>query len=96
MAYTTGTISPLGLGYRFNPLYSHNTLKQFSKSNFYTAWGYVGLSSYHFLGDRLCRPICYQTVVCWPDCKPEGPLFSAEFDCLSVCLSLAGTSTLQR
>jgi len=22
----------------------------------------------------------------WPDCKPEGPLFSAEFVCLSVCL----------
>jgi len=21
-----------------------------------------------------------------PDCKPEGPLFSAEFVCLSVCL----------
>ena len=26
--------------------------------------------------------------VCWPDCKPEGPLFSAEFVCLSVCLSV--------
>jgi len=24
--------------------------------------------------------------VCWPDCKPEGPLFSAEFVCLSVCV----------
>jgi len=23
--------------------------------------------------------------VCWPDCKPEGPLFSAEF--LFVCVS---------
>jgi len=39
--------------------------------------------------------------VCWPDCKSEeGPLFSAEFVCLSVCLcvcvSLTGTSTLQR
>ena len=22
----------------------------------------------------------------WPDCKPEGPLFSAEFVCLRVCL----------
>jgi len=22
----------------------------------------------------------------WPNCKPEGPLFSAEFVCLSVCL----------
>ena len=22
----------------------------------------------------------------WPDCKPEGPLFSAKFVCLSVCL----------
>jgi len=36
----------------------------------------------------------------WPDCKPEGPLFSAEFVCLSVCVcvcvSLTGTSTLQR
>ena len=39
--------------------------------------------------------LCYQTVVCpdcpvccefWPNCKPEGPLFSAEFVCLSVCL----------
>jgi len=42
--------------------------------------------------------------VCWPDCKPEGPLFSAEFVCesvglsvcLCVCVSLTGTSTLQR
>jgi len=36
-------------------------------------------------------------IYCWPDCKPEGPLFSAEFVCLSVCLcvSLTGTSTLQ-
>ena len=24
--------------------------------------------------------------VCWPHCKPEGPLFPAEFLCLSVCL----------
>jgi len=24
----------------------------------------------------------------WPDCKPVGPLFSAEFVCLSVCLSV--------
>jgi len=24
--------------------------------------------------------------VYWPDCKPEGPLFSAEFVCLCVCL----------
>ena len=23
--------------------------------------------------------------LCWPDCKPEGPLFSAEFVCLCVC-----------
>jgi len=38
--------------------------------------------------------------VWWPDCKPEGPLFSPVFVCvhvcLSVCLSLTGTSTLQR
>jgi len=28
-----------------------------------------------------------QTVVnYWPDCRPEWPLFSAEFVCLSVCL----------
>ena len=35
--------------------------------------------------------------VCWPDCKPEGPLLSAEFVCESVCVcvSLTGTSTLQ-
>ena len=26
--------------------------------------------------------------VCWPDCKPEGPLFSAEFVCLCACLSV--------
>ena len=40
----------------------------------------------------------------WPDCKPEGPLFSSEFVCgsvcqslcVSVCVSLTGTSTLQR
>jgi len=29
--------------------------------------------------------------ICWPDCKPEGPLFLAEF----VCVSLTGTSALQ-
>jgi len=29
--------------------------------------------------------VCF-IAVCWPDCKPEGPLFSAEFVCLSVCL----------
>jgi len=29
---------------------------------------------------------------CWPDCKPGGPLFSVEF----ACVSLTGTSTLQR
>jgi len=34
--------------------------------------------------------------VCWPDCKPEGTLFSAEFVCVCVCVSLTGTSTLQR
>ena len=28
--------------------------------------------------------------------KAEGSLFSAEFVCLCVCLSLTGTSTLQR
>ena len=45
---------------------------------------------------------CYRpsSMVCWPDCKPEWPLFSAEFVglcvCLSVCLSLTGISTLQR
>ena len=40
---------------------------------------------------------------CWPDCKPEGPLFLAELSvclCVSVCVSLTGssigTSTLQR
>jgi len=32
----------------------------------------------------------------WPDCKPEGhPLFLVEFVCLSVCVSVTGTSTLQ-
>jgi len=31
---------------------------------------YVGLLTLHF----------------WPDCKPEGPLFSAEFVYLSVCV----------
>jgi len=37
-----------------------------------------------------------QSVCCWPKGKPEGPLFSAEFVCLSVCVYLTGTSTLQR
>jgi len=35
----------------------------------------------------------------WPDCKPEGPLFSYRVClsvCLSVCVSLTGTSILQR
>jgi len=33
---------------------------------------------------------CCNETVCWPDCKPEGPLFSAEFEfvCLWVCLSV--------
>ena len=25
----------------------------------------------------------------WPDCKPEGPLFLAEFVCMSVCLCVS-------
>jgi len=25
----------------------------------------------------------------WPDCKPEGPLFSAEFVSLSVCVCVS-------
>jgi len=50
----------------------------------------------------VCVVICtfMKSLHCWPDCKPEGPLFSAEFVCLCVCLSvylsLTGTSTLQR
>ena len=31
--------------------------------------------------------LAMSVAVCWPDCKPEGPLFSAEFVCLSVCVS---------
>ena len=27
--------------------------------------------------------------VCWPDCKPEEPLFSAEFVCLCVCVCVS-------
>jgi len=29
------------------------------------------------------------TRVCWRDCKREGPLFSAEFVCESVCLCVS-------
>ena len=64
------------------------------------------LYSVGFLGDHFVKrfALCYRSVVCWPDCKPEGPLFSAQFVCLSVCVcvclcvcvSLTGTSTLQR
>jgi len=36
-----------------------------------------------------CSSCILFEVNCWPDCKPEGPLFSAEFVCLSVCLWLA-------
>ena len=36
----------------------------------------------------------YKTFLFWPDCEPEGPLFSAEFVC--VCVSVTGTSTLLR
>jgi len=32
----------------------------------------------------------------WPDCKPEGSLFSAEFVCLSVCLSVGPIANLKR
>jgi len=32
------------------------------------------------------RLVCLS--VCWPDRKPEGPLFSAEFVCESACLCL--------
>jgi len=31
---------------------------------------------------------CWDVSVCWPDCKPEGPLFLAEFVCDFVCLSV--------
>jgi len=33
-------------------------------------------------------PVTSASENCWPDCKPEGPLFSAEFVCLcvSVCV----------
>jgi len=37
--------------------------------------------------------------VCWPDCKPEGPLFSAEFVCMSVCVCkgvLSGVNRYQK
>jgi len=42
--------------------------------------------------------LCHISRLFWPDCKPEGPLFSAEFVCLSVCVCVfrTGTSTLQR
>ena len=30
------------------------------------------------------EPSGMSAIGCWPDCKPEGPLFSAEFVCLSV------------
>ena len=43
-----------------------------------------------------CWPIQHFVYCCWPDCKPEGPLFSAEVVCLCVCVCLTGTSTLQR
>ena len=37
-------------------------------------------------GVKTNRLVCLS--VCWPDCKPDGQLFSAEFVCLSVCLCL--------
>jgi len=33
--------------------------------------------------------VSMQFRLCRPDCKPEGPLFSAEFVCLCVCLSVS-------
>ena len=38
--------------------------------------------------ERNRDPVIFYSDIFWPDCKPEGPLFSAEFVCLSVCLSL--------
>jgi len=32
--------------------------------------------------------LCHISRLFWPDCKPEGPLFSAEFVCLSVCVCI--------
>jgi len=60
----------------------------------------------HMSKSHCERPVSMNTVpnfgiifsvgIYWPDCKREGPLFSAEFVCLSVCVcvSLTGTSTL--
>jgi len=39
-------------------------------------------------GTQYCYRLFVAPPVCWPDCKPEGPLFSAEFVCESVCLSV--------
>jgi len=38
----------------------------------------IGRELHGFMLGHLCF---------WPDCKPEGPLFSAEFVCLSVSVS---------
>ena len=42
--------------------------------------------SYYFIFLNNVIFHCHSLNKFWPDCKPEGPLFSAEFVCLSVCL----------
>ena len=43
-------------------------------------------ASKYIFGPRRSTSYRWSSMVCWPDCKPEGPLFSPAFVCLSVCL----------
>jgi len=53
-------------------------------------WAFHTIQPSSFYSAPQCshckRCTSYGNSVCWPDCKPEGPLFLAEFVCLSVCL----------
>ena len=40
-----------------------------------------------FCAFGLCLTVKLSSFGFWPDCKPEGPLFSAEFVSLSVSVS---------
>ena len=62
--------------------------------------GTVLLTDKELARDLECGKKQLLLAVVGPIAEPEGPLFSAEFFCLSVsvcvCVSLTGTSTLQR
>jgi len=49
-------------------------------------WHVLWMLVIYFIITSLISKTCQQwSVKCWPDCKPEEPLFSAEFICWPYC-----------